>query len=290
MSNEIDFVFFGTGRIARLVLEEMILAGFTPTLVVTSPDAPQGRGMQVAASPVADYAATQDIGTWKPERIDADFCAKLAAGKWPVFIVADYGYILPQTLLDIPKRGALNVHPSLLPRLRGPSPIRSAILADERDTGVSIIVLDAEMDHGAIIAQKKVAIPEWPPRAVELEETLARSGGKLLAEILPHWIEGEIDATEQNHDVATYCEKFEKEDGLIDLNADAHQNLLKVRAYEGWPGTYTYFEKGGKKIRVKILDAHVEESEFKIDIVVPEGKRVMPYDEFIRSGAKPYTK
>jgi methionyl-tRNA formyltransferase len=203
-----------------------------------------------------------------------------------VFVVASFGSILPKTLLDIPKHGTVNVHPSLLPRLRGPSPMRSAILRDEKETGVSIMLLDEQMDHGPLLAQKKVFVDPWPSRGRVLDDLLAREGGALLAKTLPLWVAGEIEPQEQNHDLATYTEKFTKEDGLLDLKDNPYRNLLKVRAFEGWPGTYALFERAGKRIRVQILDAHLDGSRFVIDIVKPEGKKEMPYEDFLRSGAK----
>jgi methionyl-tRNA formyltransferase len=162
--------------------------------------------------------------------------------------------------------------------------VRSAILADEH-TGITVMQLDAQMDHGPIIAQKKVGSAEWPPRATEFELLLMREGGKLLAQILPDWLSDELVAQEQNHDVATYCEKIQKEDGLLDLTDDAYQNLLKIRAYEGWPGTYSFFERASKRIRAAIVDAHIEDGALVIDTVRPEGKKDMSYTDFIRSGA-----
>ena len=165
--------------------------------------------------------------------------------------------------------------------------MRSAILNNEKETGVSVMLLDDQMDHGPIIAQKKIAIPDWPPHGSELDALLAREGGSLLAEFLPKWIARDNKPHEQNHDLATYCEMFTKEDGLVDLHDDARKNLLKIRAYEGWPGTFSFFEKGGEKIRVKIIDAHIENDILKVDRVTPEGKREMDYEEFLRSGAQP---
>jgi methionyl-tRNA formyltransferase len=149
------------------------------------------------------------------------------------------------------------------------------------------MLVDEELDHGPIIAQKKVNMQDWPPHGNELDELLAREGGRLLVEILPLWIRGEIEARPQNHDLATYCEKFEKSDGLLDLAEDAYKNLLKIRAFEGWPGTYTFFERDGKRIRVQILDAHIEGTKLVVDKVKPEGKGEMLYADFVRSGARP---
>ncbi len=284
--SEPKFVFFGTPQLAVVVLDELEAAGLTPTLVITMPDEQKGRGLAITPPPVKEWAAKRDIPVLQPVVFTEEIIAPLKKEKFDAFVVVAYGKILTKEVLDIPKRGTLNVHPSLLPRLRGPSPIKSAILNDEKKVGVTVMLLDEEMDHGPIVAQKPVAT-EWPPHASALEQMLMREGGKLLAQILPQWIAGEIEAQEQNHDVATYCEKIEKENGLLDLNADAYKNLLKIRAYEGWPGTYTFFERSGKKIRVQILDANVASGKLLITKVKPEGKKEMAYEEFLRSGAKP---
>lgn len=278
------FAFFGTPELAVEVLNELKAAALVPHAVITTPDEKKGRGLKLSATPVKVWAETHDIPVHQPEKLDADFARSLEVD---VFVVVAYGKILPKAALDVPKHGTLNVHPSLLPRLRGASPIRTAILNDEKKVGVSVMLLDEEMDHGPLIAQKQLDTEERPPRALEFEKLAMREGGKLLAQILPEWVAGNIEAREQNHDLATYCEKIEKEDGLLDLSADAYKNLLKIRAYEGWPGTHTFFERGGKKIRVQILDAHIEGSALVIDTVKPEGKKEMRYEEFLRSGAQP---
>lgn len=262
-TNNIRFAFFGTAPLAEGVLKELGSAGLTPERIVES------------------------------THITPQFVEELKRSEWDVFVVASYGKIIPPELLKLPRHGVINVHPSLLPRFRGPSPIRSAILHDEQEVGVSIMLLDDEIDHGPLIAQKKVAISSWPPHGRALDLLLADEGGKLLAQMLPKWVAGDIEARPQNHDVATYCEAFKKEDGLLNLSAHPYQNLLKIRALEGWPGTYVFFERGGKKLRVQILDAHLDPpaggGKLIIDKVKPEGKREMSYEEFLRSGAIPLT-
>lgn len=289
--NGVRFAFFGTSHIAVFVLDALKEAGLLPDLIITPSDKRKGRGLALQTSAVKNWALDNGIGILQPENLDSAFIDLLTTNYklLTVCIVVDYGQLLPRTVLGIPRCGFLNVHPSLLPRLRGPSPIRSAILNDEKETGVTILVVDEEMDHGPIVAQKYIPPPAggWPPHLVELEETLMRGGGRLLAQILPQWVKGEIDAHEQNNDIATYCEKIKKEDGLLNLSGDAHKNLLKIRAYEGWPGTYAFFERNGKKIRVAIIDAHIENNSLVIDRVKPESKREMTYAEFLRSGARP---
>jgi len=290
--SELRFAFFGTPQLAVTVLDELASVGLTPSLVVTMPDEKKGRGLSLTPPPVKEWADTHGIPVLQPVVFTDEIIKELKKGSFDVFLVVAYGKILNKEVLDIPRRGSLNVHPSLLPRLRGPSPIRSAVLNDEKNTGVSILLLDEEMDHGPLVAQKPVTI-EWPPRASELEHVLMQAGGTLLAQILPQWVAGHIEARAQNHDLATYSEKIEKEDGLLDLNADAYKNLLRIRAYEGWPSTYAFFERPStrsgqatKKIRVQILDAHLDNAKLVIDKVKPEGKREMSYEEFLRSGAK----
>ena len=280
MSATNTFAFFGTSHIAVYVLGALELAGLMPTLVVTQPPKPKGRGLVEQPTEVEIWARERNI----PVAYDV---VQFNTGSWDAAVVVDYGLLISKETLSVPRRGFLNVHPSLLPRLRGASPMRSAILNDERDTGVTVMLLSEGMDEGPIVAQKKVTVQSWPVKNSELEALLMPVAGELLAQILPLWIADEIEAQEQNHDLATYCDKLSKEDGLIDLSADAYKNLLKIKAFEGWPGTYTFFERGGKKIRVQILDAHMEGKQLVIESVKPEGKKEMSYEEFLRSGAKP---
>lgn len=279
-SKKVRFAFFGTSHIAAMVLDALERGGHTPALIVTLPEKRKGRGMESQATAVALWADAHKT----PLSYD---WSEFERGAWDVAIIVDYGKILPRTVLGIPEKGFLNVHPSLLPRLRGASPMRSAILNDEREIGVTIMVLDDEMDHGPIVAQKKIAIANWPVRNSELERILLPEAGALLAQILSEYVSGNIEPQEQNHDVATYAGKFTKEDGKLDLKADPYKNLLKIRAFEGWPGTYAFFERGGKKIRVQILDAEIINNRLQIMTVKPEGKGEMDYEAFLRSGAKP---
>ena len=254
------------------------------------PDAPSGRGRVLTPCPVALWAAERNIETVKPDKLDHAFLVDLEARSSTidarVFVVIDYGKFLSKQLLQIPKHGVLNMHPSRLPRLRGPSPIRSAILQDEIKTGVTVMLVDEEMDHGPIVAQREIPIPDWPPKGKVLDTLLATEGGRLMAEMLPLWAAGEIESREQNHDVATYTRQFTKEDGLLDLVADPYTNLLKIRAFEGWPGTYAFFVRGDTRIRVQILDAHISNNKLEIISVKPEGKNEMSYADFARTGAR----
>jgi methionyl-tRNA formyltransferase len=274
-----DFVFFGTSKFAVYVLEELGKAGFMPSLVVTQPDKPQGRNLVPTPTPVKVWAMENNISCLEPTKLDTAFASKLKASKYSLFIVASYGKIIPEYILDIPTHKTLNVHPSMLPKLRGASPLQSAILIEEK-TGVSIMRLDVEMDHGPIIAQKEVVISPWPPRVDYLEEKMAREGGKLLATILPDWTLGKLPEASQDHSQATYTKKIEKEEGLIDLHADPYENYKKIQAYYGWPGTYFFELYKGKKIRVIIKEAKFSDQKLEITRVIPEGKKEMNYVDF----------
>lgn len=281
------FVFFGTPARACDFLNVLETSGLVPSLVVTTPDTVRGRGMEVSAPPVKDWAQTRGISVMQPEIFDAESAAALSAAAADVFVVIYYGKVLPREILDIPKHGVLNIHFSLLPRWRGTSPVRAAIANDDKEVGTSIMLLDEKIDHGPLIAQKCITVPEWPPKASELEDIATEVSAKLLLEILPSWQSGDIEARPQNHDIATMCPKYTKEDGRLDLGADAYKNLLKIRAFDTTVGTHAFFERAGKKIRVGILDAHIEGTKLIPDTVKPEGKKEMPYEEFLRSGARP---
>lgn len=242
---------------------------------------PQGRKLEIKPTHTKVWAEKNNIPVFQPEKLNDEAFAKISEENWDVFIVASYGKIIPERFLNIPKAQTLNVHPSLLPELRGPSPIETAILRDIKNTGVSIMRLDKEMDHGPIVAQKEYKVEEWPKRE-ELEKTLGAFGGELLADILPQWVSGEIQEKEQDHSKATYCKKIEKQEALLDLSADAYENFRKIKGYSGWPNAFFFVERGDKKIRVVVKDAVFENGELIITRVIPEGKKEMNYQDFMR--------
>lgn len=271
MKGNKSIVFFGTPRFAVFVLEELEHAGIIPDLIVTAPDRPKGRGLKLASPPVKDWALAHDIECYQPDSLRE--ASPLGNSEFDLGIVAAYGKILPKALVDAPRFGTLNVHPSLLPKFRGASPVESQILADERTVGVSIMQLDEEMDHGPILAQASITLDEWPVRARDLEELLAREGGALLAESLDPYMDLSLKPVMQDHAVATYTKKIRKEDGEIDLSGDGYQNYLKFCAYDEWPGTF-FFDNG---TRIKIVDATWDGSAFIPLRVIPEGKSERDY-------------
>lgn len=283
MSTSPRIAFFGTPHIAVWVLEELEKAGIMPSLIVTNPDAPVGRKQTMTPPPVATWGAAHSIPVFQPASLkNPDDLHTLTDASWDLFIVVAYGKILPEWLINLPTHKTLNVHPSLLPALRGASPIRSAILGNIRETGVTIMQMDAEMDHGPIVAQVATPITSWPTPGLILDEALAHQGGALLAEVLPKWLAGEITPVEQDHTSATFCTKITKEMGEISLTDDPYQNFLKICAFDGWPGTFFFTEKNGIRIRVKIVAAELENGSLKILRVIPEGKKEMSYEDFIR--------
>ncbi|OGG54356.1 hypothetical protein A3C20_00205 [Candidatus Kaiserbacteria bacterium RIFCSPHIGHO2_02_FULL_55_25] len=294
MKNNIRFAFFGTPELAAVFLDDLEKNGYVPSLVVTTPDRAQGRGMTLQSPPVKKWADERNIPVLQPEKLDDAFLYELRTTDYELFIVIYYGKILPKAVFDMPKRGTINVHFSLLPRWKGTSPIRASILNDDRKAGTTLLLMDEKVDHGPVIAQKEFKIAEWPPSAHELETQATHESAALLSGFIEPWVAGEIEAHEQNHDLETLCPKLEKADGYIDLADDAYQNLLKIRAFDSTIGTHTSFERpstrsgqAAKKIRVAILGAHIEGTKLILNTVKPEGKKEMPYEEFLRSGATP---
>lgn len=287
--NKINYIFFGTSEFSVDVLNELKEANILPNLIITTPDSPQGRGLKLTPCPVKIWANENGIKNFQPERLTGDFFTQLDSYKnesgenleWDVFVVVSYGKIIPKELIDLPKKGILNVHPSILPKYRGPSPVETSILNDELKTGVTIMLIDEKVDHGPIVAQEIVEFKEWEHKDI-VSTKLASIGGKILAKILPPYISGEITPVEQNHSEATFTKKIEKADAEIFLDDDPRKNFLKIMAYTPHPGAFFFTEKHGKRIRVKIADAKYENDTLHILRVIPEGKKEIDYSLFIQ--------
>ncbi len=281
------FVFFGTPEPAVEILDALFAKKFIPSLIVTAPDKPQGRKLLLTPPPVKVWALAHNTPFLQPEKLDSAFFLELSASSFELFIVVAYGSLIPKEILALPKHGSLNVHYSLLPKYRGASPIEHQILEDDRNPGISILLLDEEMDHGPVVAESRIQnsefrIQNWPPTATELRKVSNQIAGELLTNILPDWVNGKLEAKPQDHSKATYTRKFKKTDGELDMSGDAYKNFLKIKAFEGSIGTYFFTEKSGKKIRVSTKDAKMEGDKLAITRVVPEGKKEMDYAEFLR--------
>ncbi|MEK7646475.1 MAG: methionyl-tRNA formyltransferase [Patescibacteria group bacterium] len=277
----IPFTYFGSSRFSVIVLDTLTQRGLVPTLIVTTPDKPQGRKMVLTPNVVKTWAVEHSIPVEIPEQFNNETIELLKRIASDVFIVASYGKILPSAVIDIPPHKTLNIHPSLLPQYRGASPLQSAMLEDTKNTGITIMRIDDKMDHGPLLAHKGISIDTWP--TYEAFETLmATEGANLLADTLPLWIEGKITEQEQEHPSATFTKKIHKEDGLLDLTDDAYKNFRKIQAYNTWPVAYVMHTHNGTQIRVKITEASYTNNTLAIERVIPEGGTAMPYADFVR--------
>lgn len=272
-----QYVFLGTDNFSVRVLNQLKEADLLPSLIVTAPDRKSGRGQKLNHPPVKVWGDENNIEVLQPEKLDDGFINSLKENEWDIFILASYGKIIPQSVLDIPNKGTLNVHPSLLPKYRGATPIETAILNDDKETGVTIMLMDDKMDHGPILSQELVVFNEWNGNERDI---LADIGGRLLANTIPLWLAGNIEEQEQIHEAATFTKKIEKNDGEIkfeDIESKPREVFLKSVALSN---TYFYTQKDGKNIRVKINKVEWD-SKFKILSVTPEGKKEIPYQDFI---------
>jgi methionyl-tRNA formyltransferase len=292
MSSPISFVFFGTGVLAESTLAELVRNDYIPKVVITKPDAPQGRHMVLTSPHIKTWAEMKGIPVLQPENLDETFGDKLRTTDYELFIVASYGKIIPENILNIPKHGTLNVHPSLLPEYRGPSPIESALLDGKITTGVTIIKLDSEIDHGPILVQTAFPI-DSEATAGTLEVTCGQIGGHLLSQVLAPYVDLTLIPKEQDHTKATFTKKIEKSMGEISLSDSAQTVTQKYKALTPWPGIYFFHEHKGKNIRVKVtkvdLNGRLEGIGTAKNIilsVIPEGKHEMSWEDFVRGYMK----
>lgn len=251
-------IFFGTHTFATTVLNELITAPDVEVLaVVTQPDKPTGRGNKVEAPLIKKFAEQHRLPVLQFQKLKNEAVEQLQTLNADLFVVAEYGLLIPPSVLALPPHGVLNVHPSLLPKYRGASPIQSAILNDDAETGVTIMLLDAEMDHGSILAQERCDIDAHDTTPT-LEAKLGRLGATLLIKTLPEWISGKMQPHEQDHTQATLCKKLTRDDGRIDWTQSAEEIYRIWRAYLPWPGMFTMWN--GKRLKLTNIALSVEES------------------------------
>jgi len=302
-------VFFGTAEFAVPVLQAVFASRHEIAAVTANPDRARGRGMRVLPPPVKQEALRMGLPVHQPERLDGDFLRVLTGLAPSAALVAAYGKLISDAFLDAVPGGFLNVHPSLLPRHRGPSPIQQAILDGDRETGVSIIRLTAEMDAGPILLQQKVRIRHGET-AGELHDRLAELGGKLAVRALDLVERGKAVFTEQDHSRATYTRKFSKEDARIEWSRSAEEVARHVRAMTPRPGAFTFTEREGRLLKISevepagdaaagdaapgtVVKASDKEGIFvavadgavRIVRLSPAGSRRMTSQEFVRGAA-----
>jgi methionyl-tRNA formyltransferase len=290
-------VFFGSGSFAVPILETLAAM---PTLVivgvVTAPDRPSGRSGTLTPTPVAVRAAALGLPVLRPERVRTpDAVAAIAALTPDLGVLADYGRIVPASILELPAHGILNVHPSLLPRHRGATPIPATIASGDASAGVSIILMDDGIDTGPIVAQAAWPL-EGTERAPDLEATAARRGADLLHRTIPGWLAGKQPAVAQDDAAATSTRPFRREDARLDPARPALELERQVRANAPWPGTFLETTEG----RLAVLSASVAppvgaapgtltvdgletvDGLLRLDLVQPAGGRPMAWSAYLR--------
>lgn len=276
--------------------------------VITQPDRPSGRGRKIQPPAIKTAALELGVPVAQPERIKSDDAHDILRNWRPdVTVVAAYGQILPESILDIPRSGSVNIHASLLPRWRGAAPVQAAILHGDEITGVTLMQMDPGLDTGPIIASREIKIP---PDATggRLTDQLALLGARLLGEALPGYVRGEITPYPQDDSLATYAPMLKKSDGLLDFHKPADFLERQVRAYDPWPGTHIYLS--GTRVAVHSAVAVAEASSIDagqvgriserdgypvvtcspgallLETVQPAGKRPMGGDEFLRGASE----
>ena len=259
MPNKIRTILIGTPEFAERIFRKFYDAlndQFEIISIITAPDKPVGRKQVLTPSPVKLWAQENNLSVLQPDKIrKPEWIEKIKELSPDLIILTAYGQIIPQEILAIPEHGALNIHPSLLPKYRGASPIQSVILNGEMETGVSLMIMDAEMDHGPILGNSKFEIRNSKITYKELADELADSGANLLITTLPNYVNGKIKPQEQDHSQATFCKLIKKQDGKIDWNKPAEEIERMIRAFAGWPESYTNFDD---KV-LKILEADFED-------------------------------
>jgi methionyl-tRNA formyltransferase len=304
-----NLTFCGTPRFAVPTLERLVAAGHSVPLVVTQPDRPRGRGMELVASPVKEAAVRLGIPIAQPATIKTndEFRAQLAALQPDAIIVVGYGRIIPQWMIDLPRFGNLNLHASLLPKYRGAAPIQWAIANGESVTGVTTMRIDAGLDTGDILLQREIPILR-EDTAETLAPRLASVGAELMVETLRALESGQIHPTPQDHSQATLAPILKKEDGRMDFSRPASDLFNRMRGFQPWPGAFTTFKTKTLQVHraepvqhpselmpgtIAVEAAHLlvgcgQDTALDLVEVQIEGKRRMTAQEFI-NGYRPQT-
>lgn len=302
-SMTIRTVFMGTPQFAVTILENLLRSSCQVVAVYTQPDKAAGRGRPIVLPPVKKLALERQIPVVQLETFGSSEVVKELASFQPeLIVVAAFGSILPPEVLSLPKFACLNVHASLLPRHRGPSPVANTILCGEELTGVTIMSMDAGLDTGPILAQEKVGI-SFMDTAGSLSSKLADVGARLLLETLPKWVGGELEPHAQDEAQATYSKLITSKDAEIDWHLSALQLWRTVRAYNPWPSCHTWCQ--GKRLKIHRAIPLDDKANGQIGEVISlaeqpgigvvtkqgvlglcqvqaEGKREMPVEEFVR--------
>ena len=295
----LKIIFMGTAELSCASLEKLAHdERFFVLAIVTQPDKPKGRELKLTPSPVKILAEKLNLPVLQPLKArDEKFISELRELKPDLMIVVAYGQILPQTLLDVPPHGCLNVHTSLLPKYRGAAPIQWAIADGESETGVTIMKMDAGLDTGPILSTRRTPILPTDDSQV-LHDRLAQLGAELLAETIPNYVAGKISPQPQPSTGSTYAAKIKKEDGKIDWQQPVQKIWNRLRAFTPWPGAFTFLQAEAKPQLLKIWKAEPVEksggageilSADKTGILVGCGQNALRILELQREGGKRLT-
>ncbi|MFA5392267.1 MAG: methionyl-tRNA formyltransferase [Candidatus Paceibacterota bacterium] len=298
------YIFFGSSEFAKIVLEKLLQNKLKPVLVITKPSKPKGRKQILSPSLIQILAEQEKIPCLMPTNLDdKDFIQTIKNIQPDFILLTAYGKIISSTLLKLPSKGFLNLHPSLLPRYRGATPIQSTILAGDKETGVTLFKMDEQIDHGPIIANSKLLITNYQITYSELSKKLANLGAKLIIEILPQLLQDKITPLPQDESLATFCHKITPEDEKINWQTSAEEVDKKVRALNPNPGVYAIAQE--KVIKIikgfpaidSVLASDKETGEvfeyekkmaikcgknfYVIEELKPAGKKIMPSPDFL---------
>jgi methionyl-tRNA formyltransferase len=248
---ELRIIFMGTSAYAAAILESLVDNGYNIISVYTQPNKKDGNEKKNQKSPVRLMSEKKQLKIFAPEKFNEEVVGQLKSQEPDMIIVAAYGKILPKSILDFPEFGSLNIHASLLPEWRGPSPVQNSILKGARKTGVSIMLMNEGIDTGNILAQEKIGIdPDilYP----DFLEKIALLSKELLLKTIPFWIEKKITPQKQDDSRATRCQLIKRQNGKIIWTEEAVSIYNRYRAFYPWPGIFTFWEKGGHKSRIKL--------------------------------------
>ncbi|OHA18548.1 MAG: hypothetical protein A2664_02830 [Candidatus Taylorbacteria bacterium RIFCSPHIGHO2_01_FULL_46_22b] len=273
-------VFFGNSKYS-VIDAEALHARFTLTAAVTLPDYIDKKNTKVVQSPVKLFANTHTIPVLEVQKITAEIIEKIKAYQPDFLIVADYGLILPATLLSSPVYASLNVHHSLLPKYRGPAPAPAAILNGDEVAGVSIIVMSKQVDAGDVLKQVTYRLKQ-DETTDSLLTKLNTLGAQAVIDVIQQYLSGTASPEKQDESQASHTTYMKRSDGLISLTDSPILNWRKIRAYGEWPGTYFIAKRNGSEIRVKIREANFADGILSILRVIPENKKEMSYEDFMR--------
>lgn len=297
-------IFMGTSLLAKEVLNSLFNANYDILAVFTQPDKKIGRKRELVSSPVKLLAIEKGVSVFQPDKLNTIEAERIKSLSPDMIIVAAYGKIIPENILKIPKRSSLNIHASLLPKYRGASPIQNALLNGDETTGITIMLMDAGIDTGDILSQQELSI-DSDDTTETLSVKLAALGSELIIKSIPAYIAGEIKSQKQDASLATNCQLIKREDGRIDWNNEAKTIYNKYRAFYPWPGVFSFWDKDGRPMRIKISELFYNESTktnhqigevFQLDDAVcvqtsrgvvllnkiqAEGKSIAPIKEFL---------